>query len=97
MKEQKPIRSHNPNKWGKHLAPWFTEECRTSRNAYVRLRRAEGRNSEVTQAALKVYRAECIKGKYSFAKELPDMLKYKPKQFWGMLKRRSDQSPNIDL
>jgi hypothetical protein len=30
-----PPRSHkNPNKWAKHLAPWFNEQCRNARAAY---------------------------------------------------------------
>jgi DNA transposition AAA+ family ATPase len=24
----------NPNKWAKHLAPWFNENCRNARDAY---------------------------------------------------------------
>jgi hypothetical protein len=24
----------NPNKWAKHLAPWFNERCKTARTRY---------------------------------------------------------------
>jgi hypothetical protein len=36
---------HNPNKWGKTLAPWFTPACREARGAFVQARRAHGRDS----------------------------------------------------
>jgi hypothetical protein len=29
----------NPNKWGKTLAPWFTEECREAKRTMARARR----------------------------------------------------------
>lgn len=79
VKEHKPTRPFNPNKWGKSLAPWFTEECRTYRKAYIHMRRSKGRDNEATIQALKKYREACITGKYAFAREVPDMLKYKPK------------------
>jgi hypothetical protein len=31
VKEIKTTIPKNPNKWGKTLAPWFTEECRTAK------------------------------------------------------------------
>lgn len=29
----------NPNKWGKKLAPWFTEKCRMAKRALAEARR----------------------------------------------------------
>lgn len=87
----------NPNKWSKHLAPWFTEECRSCKKAYILTRRKEGRDSTATKAALKAYREACIQGKYQFSKELPDMLKYRPKQFWGMINNKEKQAPDLDM
>jgi hypothetical protein len=29
----------NPNKWGKTLAPWFTEECREAKRNMARAKR----------------------------------------------------------
>ena len=34
----------NPNKWGKTLAPWFTEQCREAKREMARARRTYGRN-----------------------------------------------------
>ena len=66
----------NPNKWGKTLAPWFTEECREAKRAWVRAAREHGRDSEEAQEAAGHFRRLCLKGKRAFAHELPNMLKY---------------------
>jgi hypothetical protein len=34
IKASKRHRNKNPNKLEKQLAPWFSEECRTTRSAY---------------------------------------------------------------
>ena len=34
----------NPNKLGKTLAPWFTEQCREAKREMARARRTYGRN-----------------------------------------------------
>ena len=80
----------NPNKWGKTLAPWFTEECREAKRARARAVREHGRDSEEAKEAAVRFRRLCVKGKRAFATELPDMLKYAPKRFWGMLKPRGN-------
>lgn len=38
-----------------------------------------------------------MKGKKEFANKLPEILKYKPKQFWGMLKHKAQAADNIDV
>jgi hypothetical protein len=50
----------NPNKWGKQLAPWFTEACREAKKALIAARRAHGRDSTQYTQAAKVYRTECF-------------------------------------
>ena len=82
-------RASNPNKWGKSLAPWFDDTCRKERQAYIKARRLHGKRAPPTQLAWAAYRKACNTSKSAFQTQLPDMLKYKPKQFWGMLKRRS--------
>ena len=78
----------NPNKIHKQMAPWFTQECREARWEFIRARRGGGRGSEGAREAFRGYRAECARAKAAFSRGMPDMLKYKPKQFWGMLARK---------
>jgi hypothetical protein len=35
--------------------------------------------------AIKAFYKVCMKGRLDFAKATPDMLKYSPKRFWGLL------------
>ena len=58
----------NPNKWGKTLAPWFTEECREARKARTRAIRGHGRDSEQAKQAAREFRRLCATGKKLFAK-----------------------------
>ncbi len=37
--------SVNPNRVDKHLAPWFTEDCRSARKEYKAMARRHGRQS----------------------------------------------------
>ena len=69
------------------MAPWFSEECRDSRREYITIRRREGRTSVAAKEAFERHREVCRHAKREFSSELPGMLKYKPKQFWGMLKK----------
>jgi hypothetical protein len=34
IRSQKQTLNHNPNRWAKHLAPWFEETCRKARADY---------------------------------------------------------------
>jgi hypothetical protein len=36
-----------------------------------------------------------MKGRLEFAKSTPDMLKYAPKRFWGLLCK--NKQPNVDV
>ena len=59
-------------------------------------RRQHGKGSAETRAAVSAYRSACHRARYAFQKSLPDMLKYSPKQFWGLLKSK-DRCPPLDL
>jgi hypothetical protein len=44
--------NRNPNKWAKHLAPWFNEHCRSARDAYRAEVRARGKHHASATSAL---------------------------------------------
>jgi hypothetical protein len=91
-------RSHrykNPNRLEKQLAPWFSEECYTARSNYKRTKKQLGRLHEKTQNAYKIFRKVCKNAKCRFQYILPDMLKYRPKSFWGMLQPAHSTNPDL--
>jgi hypothetical protein len=85
VKEIKTTVPKNPNKWGKTLAPWFTEECREAKKQLAETRRQYGKGDEQVKTAIRHFYKVCRKGRLEFAKATPDMLKYDPKRFWGLL------------
>ncbi len=87
--------SKNPNRWGKQLAPWFTPVCRESRRAYIAIRRQQGANNHSTKEAFMKYKEVCKQATKDFLEELPGILKYQPKRFWGMLKKPSTGSTHV--
>jgi hypothetical protein len=48
-------------------------------------RREFGKGDERVKGAIKEFYKICMKGRIEFAKSTPDMLKYQPKRFWGLL------------
>ena len=66
----------NPNKWGKTLAPWYTEECREAKRNLAKLRRVHPRGNALVVAAVSVFRSACMRGRREFANKIPDLLKY---------------------
>jgi hypothetical protein len=38
----------NPNRWEKQLAPWFSEECKETRNTYKKTKKQYGRQHELS-------------------------------------------------
>ena len=76
VREIKISSSRNPNKWGKTLAPWFTEECREARREMAKSRREYGRNDTGSIAATKAYLKVCLQARMEFAAATPEMLKY---------------------
>ena len=43
VKEIKISTPRNPNKWGKTLAPWFTEDCRAAKREMQQARKVYGK------------------------------------------------------
>lgn len=80
------IAKKNPNKWEKHMAPWFTAECKAAKQQYIRCRKTYGRASPPARQAFKDYSKCCTRSRAKLQLQLPDIIKYKPKQFWKMLK-----------
>ena len=76
----------NPNKWAKHLAPWFNAKCKDARTRYRTAVKQNRKLHSHTNHALKRYAKACKEGCAQLQFALSEMLKQKPKQFWGMLK-----------
>jgi hypothetical protein len=89
--------STNPNKWEKHLAPWFNARCRDARARYRAAMRHNGKAHAHTQHALKRYVQACKDGRAQMQFDLPDMLKQRPKQFWGMLKNKERDKTDLSI
>jgi hypothetical protein len=66
----------NPNKWGKTLAPWFTDACRNAKREMHQAIRLHGRDNIRTTTASKAYLKICLQARLEFAAATPDMLKY---------------------
>jgi hypothetical protein len=86
IRSQKQTLNHNPNRWAKHLAPWFEETCRKARADYKYTKRRLGKKHENTKNAYKYFKNCCSIQRSKLQFDLPDILKYKPKEFWNMLK-----------
>ena len=74
-----PINGINPNKWGKTLAPWFSEDCREAKKNLCKIRRLYPKGHELIVTAASEFRAACVIGRRMFANAIPDLLKYSPK------------------
>ena len=46
VREIKLSHPRNPNKWGKTLAPWFDEKCRTAKKTLEQARREYGKGDD---------------------------------------------------
>jgi len=71
--------SLNPNRWEKHLAPWFTSTCRAARASYQAAVPHNGKTHSHTVHVLKRYRQACKDGRAQMQFQLPEMLKQRPK------------------
>ena len=49
----------NPNRWAKHLAPWYNEICREAKREYRTVKRAHGKKHEKTKTAYQLFRRTC--------------------------------------
>jgi hypothetical protein len=76
------------------LAPWFDEKCRDAKTLLAQTRRTFGKGDDRVLQATKNFHKVCLQRSAEFASVTPDMLKYHPKRFWGML-RTSKPSTGI--
>jgi hypothetical protein len=53
----------NPNKWDKHLAPWFTEKCLESKRAYRKAKKRYGKKHAQTINAMYTFIQSCKEGR----------------------------------
>jgi len=79
----------NPNMWDKHLAPWFSEKCTRTRRTFRTAQKRFGKKHAQTVSALKTFVDTCKASRAQMQFQLPNMLKQRPKQFWGMLKSKA--------
>jgi hypothetical protein len=49
----------NPNRWAKHLAPWFEESCREAKKEYKKTKRRHGKNHAHTKTAYTKFKESC--------------------------------------
>ena len=49
----------NPNKWGKTLAPWFSDNCREAKRELARTRKEHGKDDPRSISATKIYLKTC--------------------------------------
>jgi hypothetical protein len=85
----------NPNKWGKTLAPWFEDKCREAKKELATSKKLYSKEDNRIKLATQKYFQACKLGKQEFAKQTPDMLKYQPKRFWGMLRSTTPGSTDM--
>jgi hypothetical protein len=68
----------NPNRWEKHLAPWYNDKCREAKRKYKASKRKHGKNHRDTQAAYQEYKSSCKEARAHLQFTLPDILKQRP-------------------
>ena len=64
------------------MAPWFNDSCYQARKQFKCALREGGKSAQATIDALKHYKQCCELAKGVFAGKLPDLLKYRPREFW---------------
>jgi hypothetical protein len=87
VKEIKWSHPRNPNKWGKTLAPWFDEKCRNAKQLLAQTKKTYHKGDDRIMQATRNFHKVCLQRRKEFATETPEMLKYQPKRFWGMLRK----------
>ena len=75
------------------MAPWYTEDCRKARQALAEAKRNCGKGDQTVVHTTRAFHQVCLKGRAEFAITTPDMLKYHPKRFWGLLCKNK----NVDV
>ena len=51
----------NPNRWAKHLAPWFEDSCKEARQQYRQLKRVHRKKHVLVKTAYQEYKTICKK------------------------------------
>ena len=87
--------SLNPNKWDKHLAPWFNPKCAEARRQFKGASCRYGKRHVKTLHALQEFLKCCKDSRAQMQFQLPEMLKQQPKKFWGLLRSKATQ--DIDM
>jgi hypothetical protein len=87
----------NPNKWNKHLAPWYNTQCRAAKRAFHQARQTHGKHHATSQKTLKQFVQRCKQSRADLQFKLPEMLKNRPQQFWGMLKSKTSTPTGISI
>jgi uncharacterized membrane protein len=67
VKEIKITVPKNPNKWGKTLAPWYTDTCRAAKRDMAWARREHGKGDERCKMATRAYFKTCSEARLEFA------------------------------
>ena len=89
--------SRNPNKWDKHLAPWFSEECKIAKAECKEAKIKFGNKSPPAIAAYKEYRKCCRHHRSKLQYNLPNMIKSQPKKFWKILRATNMDPPDLQM
>jgi hypothetical protein len=66
----------NPNRWSKHLAPWYNDTCKEAKREYKKVKRRKGRKHANTKTAYTTFKDTCKKEKAKLQFALPEILKY---------------------
>lgn len=68
-------KAKNPNKWEKHLAPWFDDNCKHARDRYRRAVKRNGKNHAHATNMFKAFVNTCKQSRAKLLFTLPEMLK----------------------
>lgn len=49
----------NPNRWAKHLAPWYEDTCKRAKYEYKKSKRKHGHNHVLTKQAYTKFKEQC--------------------------------------
>ena len=69
----------NPNRWSKHMAPWYDEDCKKTKLNYKIIKRRHGKRHTATKTAYQTFKDTCKKKRAQLQLQLPEILKYRPK------------------
>jgi hypothetical protein len=58
---------HNPNKWGKTLAPWYDEKCRDAKKLLAQSRRTYPKGDARILEATRNFHKVCLRRRTEFA------------------------------